>query len=136
MSSLWTLQKIVLRPDSLIATKDWKILADRKCRPMPFDDLILLAEVVYGKLGHPPLGARMLVGIFLDVHLAELIPIRLLFLCHKRKTSDGPRADAIMSALGCTNWWNSYRPIARQVTSEGLVLGKFPFHSYRWSYRK
>lgn len=126
MSSLWTLQEVVLRPDSLIATKDWKILSDRKRRPITFDDLVSLAKVVYAKLSDLPLGARMLVGVFLDVHLAELTPVRLLFLCHQRKISDGPRADAIMSVLGCTDWWNAYRPIARRVTSQDLVLGKFP----------
>lgn len=126
MSSLWTLQEVVLRPDSLIATKDWKILSDRKRRPITFDDLVSLAKVVYAKLSNLPLGARMLIGIFLDVHLAEMTPVRLLFLCHQRKISDGPRADAIMSVLGCTDWWNAYKPIARRVTSQDLVLGKFP----------
>ena len=126
MSSLWTLQEVVLRPDSLLATKDWKILSDRNRRPITFDDVVSLAKVVYAKVSHLPLGARMLVGIFLDVHLAELTPMRLLFLCHQRKISDGPRADAIMSVLGCTDWWDSYKPIARRVTSPDLVLGKFP----------
>ena len=126
MSSLWTLQEVVLRPDSLLATKDWKILSERDHRPITFDDVVSLARVVYAKVSHLPLGARMLVGVFLDVHLAELTPVRLLFLCHQRKTSAGPRADAIMSVLGCTDWWNSYKPMARRVTSQDLVLGKFP----------
>ena len=128
MSSLWTLQEVVLRPDSLVATKDWKILSDRKYRPITFDDLVSLARVVYSKmeLNDIPLGARMLIGVFLDVNLAEVTPVRLLFLCHQRKTSDGPRANAIMSVLGCTDWWDSYKSIARQVTSQDLVLGKFP----------
>ena len=68
----------------------------------------------------------MLVGTFLDVHHAELTPVRLLFLCLQRATSDGPRADAIMSVFTCTDWRNFYRPVARQVTSEDLVLGEFP----------
>ena len=94
--------------------------------PINFDDLISLVRVVYAKSSRLPLGARILAAIFLDVYLAELTPVRLLFLCYQRKTSDGPRADAIMSVLGCTDWWSSYRPMARHVTSQDLVLGKFP----------
>lgn len=127
-SSLWTVQEAALRPGSVIATRDWKILSDRNLEPITYDDLMSLSRLVGDKvsLDDLPLGVKMLTHYFYDAFIGELTPVKLLYTCHQRICSRGPRADAIMSVLGCTDWWELYGDHPQQTTPEDLVMGKFP----------
>ncbi|OJJ55441.1 hypothetical protein ASPSYDRAFT_34368 [Aspergillus sydowii CBS 593.65] len=128
-TSLWTLQEILIRPDMVLLDKNWQPLAIGNTLLITLDSLVSLA----GELSateDAPIGAESLLSMFHDRHLSLLrIESRLVpLVLGANRVSTCPRAPAIMSAMGATNWFRGRTLQQFQSPEEAdlLVLGCYP----------
>jgi hypothetical protein len=128
-TSLWTLQEIMIRPDMIMLDKNWRPLAVGNKLLIALDSLISLA----GELSateDAPKGVATLNSMFYDHHLSllrtesRLVPLVL----GANRVSTSPRAPAIMSAIGATDWFRGRTMQQFQSPEEAdqLVLGSYP----------
>ncbi|KAL2851119.1 hypothetical protein BJY01DRAFT_245059 [Aspergillus pseudoustus] len=121
-SSLWTLQELCLRPDMMLADRDWNFFGVEgpKRTVVRIDDLVALSVQVnmhssnnasFSSLtkGQPPCGklALALDTVFNSTGLAVLpnaSRTTILMLGNHRHCT-ASRAEAIMSAVGATDWY-------------------------------
>lgn len=166
-SGVWTLQEAYLRPNMVLANKDWNVLCDAAGEPISLEELFAFNHVVWsvGLYGTQVIGEFLLRG-----HGIEDAPMDNLMQIHlnrgfREKCPPGPRqleatiakthlfpgsvgsrvdpliqangrvctagrrgrAEAIMSSLGITDWFNS-KP---QVEDNDLVLDMYPLEFLR-----
>jgi len=146
-TSLWTLQEVCLRPDMWLCAKDWSTLACNGSSPVPISGFVavletwriqdltriqVLLEVDPQKQGHIALYE---LGVWLfTTGLSKLLDLdraAILTLGDRRHCTER-RAEAIMSALGVVNWYNSALSTCKSIDALGdylekdLVLGKYP----------
>ena len=166
-SGVWTLQEAYLRPNMVLANKDWFVLCDPAGEPISLEELFTLSHVVWslGSYGTQVIGNFLLKG-----HGVEDAPMDDLMQIHvksgfRAKCPPGPRqlealiakthlftrstgsridpliqangrfctagrrgrAEAIMSSLGITDWFNS-KP---HVETNDLVLEMYPLEFLR-----
>ena len=166
-SGVWTLQEAYLRPNMVLANKDWSVLCDPAGEPISFEELFSLNHVVWslGSYGTQVIGDFLLKGHgvedapvddFMQIHVtsnfkakcppgprqldvfiakthlfAESIGSRVdpLIQANGRFCTAGHRgrAEAIMSSLGITDWFNR-KP---HVENNDLVLGMYPLEFLR-----
>ena len=135
-SSLWTLQEICLRPDMRLCNKNWEVLAvgEHENLHIGMDDLIALSVggtfrnnawemVAEGDLQtsqtlEPPAVERIKFKVteqmweLLDLsgleHLLNASRTTILMLGNQRYCQDN-RAEAIMSAIGVTDWFEPFK---------------------------
>lgn len=143
-SSLWTLQEICLRPDMRLCNKNWEVLAvgEHAELHIGMDDLIALSQggnfrrnawetVAEGELQssqtskpsavgriNPQLKAIEQLWELLDLsgleHLLNASRTTILMLGNQRYCQDN-RAEAIMSAIGVTDW---FEPCKRGIRDQ------------------
>lgn len=152
-TSLWTLQEVALRPDMWLSARDWSFLSFDGVNPLPLSGLISVHELFLhqetsedashlfefenlSRVGLDEMETwRFKSGL---CKLLNLDQVTLLTLGDHRQCTER-RAEAIMSALGTTKW---YEEILQQVSpesgikmqqrlEEGLVLGKYPISFVR-----
>jgi len=149
-SSLWTLQEVCLRPDIWICNKnlDFLTIGDNGAL-VAFNTLVSLTERVkdalkkkfndlttpadhllerWKPLVHP--GFHEVLDLLYRTgmdNLHELKREQILFLATSRYCSHS-RAQAIMSVLGMTEWYNSATamPEQRQPNKPGFVFDQYP----------
>lgn len=131
-TSLWTLQELCLRPDMLLCDKDWRplMLSNLKV-PINHITALFMSEI-WDAYTNTKSGEELAPGVLeLSIilmetritELPEMTPITALVLGDQRYC-ESPRAEAIMSVVGCTDWFlndTSDDPGNRQ-----LVLGRYP----------
>ncbi|PFH57199.1 hypothetical protein XA68_15379 [Ophiocordyceps unilateralis] len=132
-TSLWTLQEICLRPDIYLATRDWKVMSLTSDGTwIPLNGFVALSR--------PPMQIQTINGHekirrhFLDIQswmvdrqLAALLcpsPMEILSMANKRQCTSR-RAEAIISALGATTWFDEVRQKKYNPESD-LILEKYP----------
>ncbi|KAL4990768.1 hypothetical protein BDW68DRAFT_174759 [Aspergillus falconensis] len=130
LTSLWTLQEMMIRPDMIFLDKHW--------RPLTVGDQLLvtldgLTSLVIGLSGDAvqdaPKGVATLISV-IDEHMQVLWSgnrISALILgAHRVSTS--PRAPAIMSVLGATEWFRgrTLQQFQSPEEADQLVLGSYP----------
>lgn len=139
-SSLWTLQEAYLCPSAWLADSNWKLLSIGEKLLLTFDNLSSFvggpsgpAAMPYGERFNMPgsvidFKRTMMKWQLANIHLQN--PGFLLRAAESR-IATGPRVEAIMSALGCTSWFDRYLSHSVNVSSTmsstaGLVLGMYP----------
>lgn len=150
-TSLWTLQEIALRPDMWLCSRDWSYLTCDGASPLPFSGLITIQNECFKRtsllerLG-PLYKSNEKTRVSEHLALMEFVSFRyltgldklptlsragILTLGDRRECSER-RAEAIMSVLGATQWYEN--AISKQDGSnilyreqtDALVLGKYP----------
>lgn len=137
-TSLWCLQEICLRPDMWLAAKDGSLLIRNKDIPVPLSGIISLLEttMLFGapeEVNEPDeyIGIALLVQWYVTSGFKSLLALdtaSILTLAETRHCT-ARRGEAIMSALGVTDWFTS--AIANDTDvyeslEKDLVLGKYP----------
>lgn len=154
-SSLWTLQELALRPDIWLCTKSWDPLTCDGKTPLPFSGILtivsrfLLHEREEGRIQDSSvylLGDQNHVALYelqfwynhsgLDKFLQLSFSQATLLMLGDRRECTERRAEAIMSVLGCTRWYNDaieQMELGRLTQSEfwerveqDLILDKYP----------
>ncbi|KAL2851535.1 hypothetical protein BJY01DRAFT_245045 [Aspergillus pseudoustus] len=128
-SSLWTLQEIMIRPDMILLDRHWRPLVVGDKLAVTLDNLLRITGE-YSGVDDVPEGIAMLRGMFEDQHMFLLLGANRLtpLVCGLVRTSTSPRAPAIMSAMGATNWFKGRTLEQFQSTEEAnaLVLSCYP----------
>jgi hypothetical protein len=126
-TSLWTLQETCLRPDMLLSTANWQMLEDPEGVPVALNDIVALSLV--NAKQHPtalqPVGVRELRQLISKTGLDNLLQLSQLSIitmgngrhCFER------RAEAIMSAIGATKWFEG---TSKEQREENLVIELYP----------
>jgi hypothetical protein len=127
-TSLWTLQEICLRPDMIPCNEQWEPVTISNHIAVSFIDLIALIAATSEMLASTqvPKGVYQLVRMFDKIEMTDLLVLsqaKILNLgnqryCHER------RAEAIMSAVGVTDWFQNCTTDSRE---RELVLHRYPF---------
>ncbi|KAL4989654.1 hypothetical protein BDW68DRAFT_186312 [Aspergillus falconensis] len=128
-TSLWTLQEIMIRPDMIMLDKNWRPLAVGNKLLITLDSLVSLAGELSAIRGAPK-GVATLTSMFYDHHLSllrtesRLVPLVL----GANRVSTSPRAPAIMSAIGATDWFRgrTLQQFQSPEEADQLVLGSYP----------
>jgi hypothetical protein len=123
-TSLWTLQELCLRPDMLLCNQTWSPLLVSNTA-ISIIDIISLFEATMTIFDDPPQPPYIfqLGKFFIDTGLLQLSRATrtgILAMGDKRECS-GRRAEAIMSALGATEWFQ-----APDAQTQPLVLNMYP----------
>ncbi|GIZ44563.1 hypothetical protein CKM354_000775800 [Cercospora kikuchii] len=132
-TSLWTLQELYLRPDMLLADRDWNIChypSGGRSTPLTIDTLV---AVFWG--GKPYIieeactqGVQGLCALMALTGMEQLLephPLSPLLLGSGRQCT-GRRAEAIMSVVGARNWYQN-----DEVANENLIFGHYPIEFLR-----
>lgn len=112
-SSLWTLQEAYLCPGAYLADKGWNFLRTIGGVPLTLDNLTSLtystASDVEDGATRPGIVDQLLF-IVKRWELSNLTsPSRMsLLIAADSRVSRGPRAEAIMSAVGASDWFNDH----------------------------
>lgn len=150
-TSLWTLQEVALRPDMWLCAKDFSFATSDGVTPLPLSGIVTIVRLFQDhkvlREGLPEYinsrGAGRSHAAINEVidwafltgldGLLNLDRVTILNLGDRRQCS-GRRAEAIMSAMGVTRWYekalNETMPAQIAEFSarleEDLVLGKYP----------
>ncbi|KAJ4245094.1 hypothetical protein NW757_010104 [Fusarium falciforme] len=136
-TSLWTLQEICLRPDMLIASRNWNLLALNGI-PVAFDEIVALDNAirkaenrnVFPKAVTEVKSLLARTGLS---HLASMTHLSILGLCDKRFCLER-RAEAIMAVMDATEWFGAAKN--DQEREQNLVLGYYPLNFVQEVQRK
>jgi len=131
-SSLWTLQEAILCPRSFLANSSWSLLTHKGGIKLTLENMVFLIRTALEGCQSDedaswlPRGPRILFRAFNQSDLAE--PSRLSpFIAGNFISCTGQRADAIMSAMGITDWYTSHiRAHGKPPAQHELVLNKYP----------
>ena len=113
-SSLWTLQEAYLCPSSLLADQHWNLLSIGERLSLTLDNISTLAYSLAAVIDEPtkrPGEVETLIFTFKRWELSDLSsPSRMsLLIAAESRQLSSPRAQAIMSAIGVTDWYEDYR---------------------------
>lgn len=131
-SSLWTLQEAYLCPSATLADRSWNLLTIRNQMVITLDTL---ASLAYSNLTdnesstNRPSIAEVLIFTIKRWELSDLASSSRmsLMIAAESRQSTGPRAEAIMSAMGVTGWFEKYRlQFNRAPPEDNLVFGLYP----------
>ncbi|KAL4900744.1 hypothetical protein BDW74DRAFT_188147 [Aspergillus multicolor] len=128
-TSLWTLQEIMICPDMIMLDRAWRPLA-LGTHLITLDSLTSLAGELSVTDESTPKGAATLQSVFYNNHLSllrmesRLVPLVL----GANRVSTSPRAPAIMSAIGATNWFRgqTLQQFESPTDASELVLASYP----------
>lgn len=152
-SSLWTLQEAILRPDMLLCNGKFDVLTASEGFYVSFDMIQALMNAIGipgfgGSLGYPlkkDVHSMELDSFFSSLRssapqtvltLQEFIKSERLWTCLQsspvtilnlasRRCSTGRRAEAIMSVIGATDWYQSEGAAGTSSTHD-LIFGMYP----------
>ncbi|KAK8016927.1 hypothetical protein PG993_015116 [Apiospora rasikravindrae] len=133
-TSTWTLQEACLCPDLILCKDDWEAFEIAEGTTVSLNQLIAITASFHGRaltVINPrtwPSPVKQLFDIVRIVSGGDNLVSRLSILtsgvtreCERR------RADAIMSAMGITDWYDTYFEQHREPPPEGdLVRGAYP----------
>jgi hypothetical protein len=132
-TSLWTLQELCLRPDMLLADRNWDVCHYNGSTGRQLLTIDTLAAVTWSAKPYIIEEActksaeglcALVMGIGLD-QLLEPHPLSALCLGSRRQCTER-RAEAIMSVVGATRWYTE-----AEDTNRDLVLGHYPIQFLR-----
>ncbi|KAI0146487.1 hypothetical protein BJ166DRAFT_65726 [Pestalotiopsis sp. NC0098] len=139
-TSLWTLQEVCLRPDMWIAVchpsgtpqskqHRWEILCTDDGSQIPFNGFVCLYKKALSMVKQPGLPDPSIeVSTWCQStglgELLELSQIDIIRLGERRQCKEG-RAQAIMSAIGATKWFDQVRDKQYEPETDA-ILGKYP----------
>ena len=136
-TSLWTLQELCLRPDMLLFDRNWtpfRLFDEPSSPEVPLDTILALCEFwkknIYDSLPEVPPAVTELVSLMETTSLLEILdldPLDILTVASNRYCMER-RAEAIMSAIGVTNW---YQETPKELREQNLVLGTYPIQFLR-----
>ncbi len=134
-SSLWTLQEAYLCPSSLLADQQWNILSIKERLFLPLDNIATLAYSLAAVVDEPkkrPGEVETLIFTIKRWELNDLTsPSRMsILIAAESRQSSSPRAQAIMSATGITDWYEDYR----KKNGRAHPQDKLIFHSYPYEF--
>jgi hypothetical protein len=126
-TSLWTLQEVCLRPDMLICNVKWEPLTIANDTCVSLVEIVALVRGTVSQLDclQPPFGVRSLHGLVINMgllYILQLSPPFILWMGNSRQCLHR-RAEAIMSALGTTDWFQTSPTEERE---QDLVLNVYP----------
>lgn len=126
-TSLWTLQEVCLRPDMLLCNRNRDPLMVSKTVPVCMSDIaaLLLKHHKYN-LETVPKSVAQLHRLFEETGmftLSHATPLTILYMGERRYCKHR-RAEAIMSAVGATEWFR--RSSDARKSTEKLVLKRYP----------
>ncbi|KAH0536394.1 hypothetical protein FGG08_006744 [Glutinoglossum americanum] len=126
-TSLWTLQETCLRPDMWLCDATWNFVAASEEMPVALNDLIALVLVNHPTISSStavPKGARELARLFRITGLIGLLQLsrHSIITMGNGRHCTSRRAEAIMSAVGATEWFGT----ASDSLEEDLVLELYP----------
>lgn len=147
LSSLWTLQESIMRPDMLLLDRHWKPLVLGDSVVITFDTIValLVLHSIYrrdwgGFFDGYPAGPKE-IATFMDKtgmwHLFWPNRLTALILGRNRACTHS-RAAAIMSVIGATEWFRgqTLEQFRAGDDSENLVCGLYPLEFVNEVYRK
>jgi hypothetical protein len=141
-SSLWTLQEAYLCPSSLLADRNWNLLSVGDSQLLTLDNLASIAYSPASDVADTqdrPAAVEVLIFTMKRWELTDLSSssrMSLLIAAESRQ-STGPRAEAIMSALGVTDWFEDYRKQhGRAPPQIDLVFKLYPLEFLHEAQRK
>jgi hypothetical protein len=131
-TSLWTLQEICLRPDMYACNENWVPIKLVDGTPISFAEIVALFWCVDDSAGRSkfrflfdPRGVTMLHSTIWKSglnHILDLSRPVILNLGSRRQCTER-RAEAIMSAVGATNWFDtSAAPREQEMSVHGYPL--------------
>ena len=139
---MWTLQEAYLSPSALLADRKWKFLIVGDGLILSLNSLTSLAyspaSEVEDDTTRPGI-VEVLVFTIKRWELSDLTsPSRMsLLIAAESRESTGPRAEAIMSVVGVTDWFDTYRlRHHRSPPPTNLVFGMYPLQSLIEAQRK
>lgn len=110
-TSLWTLQETCMRPRMWLCDRNWEIFSIGN-RPVALDDIVALTSNIEARFPAEDFAAqpREVLGLHSTVAgagLTQLLQMSRLgiLMAGTRKYCRHHRAEAIMSAIGCTEWY-------------------------------
>lgn len=147
-SSLWTLQEAYLCPGAWLADSNWKLLSIGNRMLITLDNLSSLVAGPAGTIHfsesiQKPMNVQDLKRTMMKWQLADLHIQNPGFLLRaaESRVATGPRVEAIMSALGCTSWFDRYLSHSVDMSpmsssTPELVLGMYPVDFLREAHLK
>lgn len=123
-TSLWTLQEVSLRPDMMFSTADWKILSLNSTDPLRIDGLVAIFRSSMGRKN--PISFRALSTLLAIAGLTDIFRLTPLGILSngERRQCQSNRAEAIMSVIGTTTWYEENPDSAFE--EQEMMLGKYP----------
>ncbi|KAF8847487.1 hypothetical protein BDZ45DRAFT_811551 [Acephala macrosclerotiorum] len=126
-TSLWTLQETCLRPDMLLSTADWQILEDSEGVPVALNGIVALCSVNTKQYPTAPgpdgvQALRQLISMTGMENLLQLSQLSIITMGNERHCLER-RAEAIMSAIGVTKWFEG---TSKEQREENLVIELYP----------
>lgn len=130
-TSLWTLQEMCMRPDIYLCDKSFSILClYQDGIPISIADIaaffLALREALY-KLGCPgPVQQLQNLVQELQLDCLDRMPRSSIISSGNIRQCTSRRYEAIMSVLGCTDWYLPWIQTGADSSDGELVLGKYP----------
>lgn len=133
-TSLWTLQEAVMRPDMWLCSRTWQVPTCGSETPLSLSGLIiLLSRLPIQSRRDSPEGFELkLFSHLAGLHKFPLLSRAEVLALGNGRQCTGQRAEAVMSALGATDWYEAAttapdgtRTPYKENPAE-LVLGKYP----------
>jgi Heterokaryon incompatibility protein (HET) len=126
-TSLWTLQEVCLRPDMWLCNSNWEFLAVSDDTPLALNDIVALSLVnstIPSLAAQAPIGVRELTRLFRITGLQNLLQLSQLSIITmgNERHCTSRRAEAIMSAIGVTDWFRDFN----DQSDNNLVLDLYP----------
>ncbi|KAI1079824.1 hypothetical protein F5B20DRAFT_154024 [Whalleya microplaca] len=142
-SSLWALQEAYLCPSALLADRNWNYFKLGNRMMLTLDNLTSLAHSPASRVIEADGTLPTMVEIFqFTMNRWELTDLSRpsqgsILLAAESRVATSSRAEAIMSALGFTSWYEEYRKRhGRAPPSKDLVLDAYPLEFLREAQRK
>src|ERR1700737_4564454 len=105
---MWTLQEACIRPDLWFANNNWELLGTAEYMPLNLFDLTLLVTSMQITGPVPPV-VQELKALLKDTRIGEISLFcersTILSMANSRYCQEGRQAEAIMSAIGATDWF-------------------------------
>ncbi|KAL5042960.1 hypothetical protein BDW71DRAFT_188897 [Aspergillus fruticulosus] len=128
-TSLWTVQEILIRPDMILLDRHWRPLLAGGKLAVTLDNLRFFINEPSVMEGAPH-GISTLMGMFLAQGVFTLMGESRLdpLICSVNRESTSPRAPAVMSAIGATDWFRerTLKQFQSAEEADALVLGWYP----------
>ena len=126
-TSLWTLQEACLRPDMWLCNMEWDLICLWDCVPIALCDIVaLLSANSHLFASSVPNGVRELDHLFRETRMTGLLQLSrtsIMAMGNERQCLTR-RAEAIMSAIGATQW---FKTSADETREQDLVFEVYPF---------
>ena len=148
-SSLWTLQEASLRPDMILMNRQWEPLTNSAGDVFSLEMLFMSVEMlsrltnitaldqssqtksaILQRIGTKdrqfPMGVSQLKNLVFGTQLlSNTTRVHVLIQANARQCT-GRRAEAIMSVLGTTDWYQNSQTSAADPAEKDLVIGMYP----------